>query len=173
MKYTNIKRDGGKNRISSSVHTGSSPELICRAVASDFKLRGITHLDAARMLGVEKRTVSNQISGKRPFGKKSAQQYAQVFGYEEPFLLYGIGSLKKNAASQKLYFSPSSDQSQETIASLTDRIELLEKMVAMQNRQIVRMQSRGIMNKALVKAIRKRNITIGALDLAKKLAVEK
>ncbi|MBO4670682.1 MAG: hypothetical protein J5640_02420 [Bacteroidales bacterium] len=70
-------------------------EMICRAVAADFKLRGITHAAAAEKLLVEPRSVSNQISGKRPFGKKSAQKYAATFGYDEAFLLYGTGSLKK------------------------------------------------------------------------------
>lgn len=74
---------------------GNSPEDICRAIAEDFKARGLSHAAAARMLGVDTRSVSNQISGKRPFGKKSAQRYARVFGYDEPYLLYGIGTLKR------------------------------------------------------------------------------
>ncbi len=71
-------------------------EMICRAVAADFKLRGITHVEAAQKLGVVPRSVSNQISGKRPFGKKSAQKYAAAFGYDEPFLLYGTGKLRRD-----------------------------------------------------------------------------
>ncbi len=76
-----------------------APEDICRTVAADFKARRISHADAAKMLNVKTRSVSNQISGKRPFGKKGAQKYAEIFGYEEPFLLYGIGPLKKEDAS--------------------------------------------------------------------------
>lgn len=161
MKYMS-KKSGEKARIISPREAGSSPEFICRAVASDFKLRGITHLDAAKMLGVEKRTVSNQISGKRPFGKKSAQQYARVFGYEEPYLLYGLGSLKKEQPSQL----PS-----DGIAALTDRITLLEQMVAKQNEQIARLKMRNSIKKSIIKSVRTRNATIEALDSAKIMAL--
>lgn len=140
----------------------SPAELICRSVASDFKLRGITHLDAAKMLGVEKRTVSNQISGKRPFGKKSAQQYAKVFGYEEPYLLYGIGSLKKD--------EPVKQQPSSGLAELTNRIAILEKMVAMQDRQIARLKSKTMLRKSFVKEVRSRDATVRALDITKKMA---
>lgn len=42
-----------KHIIKASLQASTTPELIC-----------ITHLQAAQMLGVEKRTVSNQISRK-------------------------------------------------------------------------------------------------------------
>lgn len=119
----------------------AGPDLICRTVASDFKLMGITHEDAAKLLGVDKRTVSNQISGKRPFGKKSAHRYAEVFGYDEPYLLYGIGGLRSindthpnlNRALNKAIFNKSYD---EKIALLTKRISVLEDLVDIQRKQI-------------------------------------
>lgn len=71
-----------------------TPAEICRAVNADFKLQGLTHADAAKKLGVERRSVSNQLSGKRPFAKKGALLYAKVFGYDETFLLFGTGELR-------------------------------------------------------------------------------
>lgn len=71
---------------------------ICRAVNADFKLQGITHAKAAALLGVDRRCVSNQLSGKRPFAKKGAILYAKVFGYNESFLLFGTGSLRNEPA---------------------------------------------------------------------------
>jgi len=73
-----------------------TPAEICRAVNADFKLQGLTHAEAAKKLGVECRSVSNQLSGKRPFAKKGALLYARVFGYDETFLLFGTGELKKS-----------------------------------------------------------------------------
>ena len=66
---------------------------ICKAVAVDFKMKGLTHEMAASRLGCSKQTVSNQISGKKKFSLKSAQKYAETFGYNLEFLLFGKGEL--------------------------------------------------------------------------------
>lgn len=84
--------------------------MICRAVANDFKTRGISHMEAATKLGVAPRSVSNQISGRRPFGKKSAKLYAKVFGYDEEFLLYGTGSLKNGMNAPTIFPSVRGDK---------------------------------------------------------------
>ncbi len=143
----------------------NSTDLICRAVASDFKLRGITHQQAADMLGVEKRTVSNQISGKRPFGKKSAQKYSQVFGYEEPFLLYGIGELKKRQVSKSVPVIL--HQPEDNLSALSARIDILERMVAMQNKEIARLKTKKKLIQSVVKNIKSKEYTTKALDLEK------
>ena len=78
-----------------------TPAEICRAVNADFKLQGITHADAAERMGIEKRAVSNQLSGKRPFAKKGALMYAKAFGYDETFLLFGTGELRKQGQRKK------------------------------------------------------------------------
>ena len=118
----------------------ADPDLICRTVASDFKLMGITHEDAAKLLGVDKRTVSNQISGKRPFGKKSAHRYAEVFGYDEPYLLYGIGGLRVNDThshfNRILNKTISNKSYDKEIALLNERISVLENLVDIQRKQI-------------------------------------
>ena len=72
---------------------GMTIEGICRAVAADFKRQGISQQDAADKLGLEKRAVSNQISGKRPFARKTAKLYSMAFGYNEDFLVKGKGQL--------------------------------------------------------------------------------
>ena len=66
---------------------------ICKAIAVDFKVKGLTHETAASQLGCGKQTVSNQISGKKKFSLKSAQKYAETFGYNLEFLLFGKGEL--------------------------------------------------------------------------------
>ena len=66
---------------------------ICKAIAVDFKVKGLTHETAAGKLGCSKQTVSNQISGKKKFSLKTAQKYAEVFGYNLDFLLFGKGEL--------------------------------------------------------------------------------
>lgn len=70
-----------------------NPAEICKAIAVDFKMRGLTHRTAGEMLGRTKQSVSNQISGKKTFSFKSAQRHAETFGYNVRFLLFGEGSL--------------------------------------------------------------------------------
>lgn len=70
-----------------------NPAEICKASAVDFKMRGLTHRTAGEMLGRTKQSVSNQISGKKTFSFKAAQRYAETFGYDVRFLLFGEGSL--------------------------------------------------------------------------------
>lgn len=111
----------------------AQPEDICRAIALDLKERGLTHEKAAMLLGKDNaRSVSNQISGKRPFGKKSAALYARTFGYEMPYLLYGIGDLKKKT-SVKQNLEPATI-SHRTVSwgdyqKLKNRVAQLEKML--------------------------------------------
>ena len=66
---------------------------ICKAIAVDFKVKGLTHETAASQLGCSKQTVSNQISGKKKFSLKTAQRYTETFGYNLEFLLFGKGEL--------------------------------------------------------------------------------
>lgn len=76
---------------------------ICRAIAVDFKARGLTHEMAAAQMGCSKQTVSNQISGKKPFSLKTARKYAEAFGYNLEFLLIGKGELN---GSQQVASTP-------------------------------------------------------------------
>lgn len=72
---------------------GVTVEDICRTVAADFKRQGLSQQQAADKLGLERRAVANQISGKRPFARKTAKLYALAFGYNEDFLVNGNGKL--------------------------------------------------------------------------------
>ena len=74
-------------------NTKQTTEQICKAIALDFKEKGITHQIAAERLGKTTSAVTNQISGKKPFSRKTAEQYAKEFGYSVYFLLYGEGEL--------------------------------------------------------------------------------
>ena len=93
---------------------------ICKAIAVDFKVKGLTHETAASQLGCSKQTVSNQISGKKKFSLKTAQRYAETFGYNLEFLLFGKGEL--NGSSSGLVSvdeAPSVQESDECSASIS------------------------------------------------------
>ena len=93
---------------------------ICKAIAVDFKVKGLTHETAAGQLGCGKQTVSNQISGKKKFSLKTAQKYAETFGYNLEFLLFGKGEL--NGSSSGLISAdeaPSVRESDECSASIS------------------------------------------------------
>ena len=80
-------------RVGVKMKTVCDAAAICKAIAVDFKVKGLTHEIAASRLGCSKQTVSNQISGKKKFSLKSAQKYAETFGYNLEFLLFGKGEL--------------------------------------------------------------------------------
>ena len=63
------------------------------AISSDWKFRRITHQIAADKVGTTKQTISNQMSSNKPFSVKMAHKFAEAFGYDECFLLYGKGDL--------------------------------------------------------------------------------
>ncbi len=74
--------------------TSSTPEEVCRAVAADLRARGITHQKAAEAIGKTRSIVSNQLASKKPFSKGLASLFAQAFGYNTQYLLYGEGELR-------------------------------------------------------------------------------
>lgn len=106
---------------------------ICRIVAKDLKQRGYTHAKAAEVMRIDAKAVANQISGKRAFGKKAARLYAQAFGYSEPFLLHGEGSL--NGAPKEDERTEAVILTQTQYKELIQRISTLEQTVARLNNQ--------------------------------------
>ena len=76
---------------------------ICEAIALDFKKRKLTHQEVARIIGKTKSSVSNQISGKKPFSKGMAELFADAFGYSIDFLLYGKGDLHQSGYIYSTY----------------------------------------------------------------------
>lgn len=70
-----------------------TPREVCDMVSDDLKNKGITRRSAAELLGVQAPVVSIQLSGKKYFGKKTAEKYSTQFGYNPVFLKTGIGYL--------------------------------------------------------------------------------
>lgn len=102
---------------------------ICRAVAKDLKRRGYTQAQAAELMNIHPKSVANQISGKRAFGKKAAHIYAKAFGYSEAYLLHGEGSLLETPKEE----TPATEAVILTLAQykeLIRRITSLEQSVA-------------------------------------------
>ena len=70
-----------------------TPREIGRMIAAYFKENNISQEEAASRLGLaSKQVVANQLYGKR-FGRDTAAKYANVFGFNEMFLLTGKGEL--------------------------------------------------------------------------------
>lgn len=65
---------------------------ICGAVRGYFSANKITMKTVAELLGVTSGAVTNQLAG-RQFSTKMAKRYAEVFGFNEDYLLFGRGSL--------------------------------------------------------------------------------
>lgn len=65
---------------------------ICGAVRGYFSTHKITMKQVADRLGVSSAAVTNQLAG-RQFSSKMARRYAEVFGFNEDYLLFGRGTL--------------------------------------------------------------------------------
>jgi transcriptional regulator with XRE-family HTH domain len=58
-----------------------------------FKEWGITQNEMNAALGIRQSYISDLISGKKPFGKKAAAKFSEVYGLNEAFLLTGEGEM--------------------------------------------------------------------------------
>ncbi len=123
--------------IAASLHT--RPADICLTVARDFKEQGITQAGAASRLGIGVKAVANQISGKRPFSKKTARLYADTFGYSETYLLHGEGPLYVTQPSainlsdkkaQTVALKAALERALQQNQDLEQRVLVLEKQIA-------------------------------------------
>ena len=109
--------------------TTMTPKEIGRKVAAYFKENKITQEEVATRLGfASKQVVANQMSGKK-FGRIVAAKYARVFGFNEVFLLTGMGDLLHSEPENELQRLRAENQElravvlsqQETIHNLTSR----------------------------------------------------
>ena len=66
---------------------------IAQQLSSFFKAQGITQEVIASQLGVSQQYVSGLLSGKKPFGKKQAQRFAELWGISPSWLLTGEGEM--------------------------------------------------------------------------------
>ena len=107
---------------------------ICKAIAVDFKVKGLTHETAAGQLGCSKQTVSNQISGKKKFSLKTAQKYAETFGYNLEFLLFGKGELNGSQQITSVIEVESKASDEEpTVAELKKQVRLARRLFRIMN----------------------------------------
>lgn len=66
---------------------------IGQELAGFFKAQGITQEVIAAQLGVTQQYISGLLSGKKPFGKKQAQRFAELWGISPSWLLTGEGEM--------------------------------------------------------------------------------
>lgn len=72
----------------------SEPEVVLKSISLDFKLRGLTHEQAANKLGFRsKQTLSNLLSSKKYLSASHAQRFNSAFKYDVNYLMYGLGAL--------------------------------------------------------------------------------
>lgn len=65
---------------------------ICGAIRGYFSVNKITMKEVADRLGVTSGAVTNQLAG-RQFSTKMAKRYAEEFGFNQDYLLFGRGAL--------------------------------------------------------------------------------
>lgn len=122
-----------------------SCEEICKAVALDWKARGITHQVAAETLGKTKAIIDTQISGNKRFSLKMAAEFAEAFGYSTNFLVWGRGELfptmkKENVVS----FEDSSMQLD--LTDMASLVHICEYLLNLSNNQYAINAWNGIMS---------------------------
>lgn len=109
-----------------------TPDQVSKIIAADFKLRGLTHAEAANKLNVTRQVVTNQLAGKRYFGPKASRKYQAAFGYNPDFLKKGVGSLLgegDNALSVKIVGIDEMEKARQEVLQLQRRIKELTKTV--------------------------------------------
>ena len=107
---------------------------ICKAIAVDFKVKGLTHETAASQLGCSKQTVSNQISGKKKFSLKTAQRYAETFGYNLEFLLFGKGELNGTQPLNSVVdVEQKTSEVEPSVAELKKQVRLARRLFRIMN----------------------------------------
>ena len=70
---------------------------ISDALAAHFNRLGISQVEIAKTLGVSKAYVNSLFTGRRPFGKKQAEIWEQLFGISRAWLITGEGEMLKAA----------------------------------------------------------------------------
>lgn len=63
-----------------------------------FDQKGVSQVDIAAQLGVSKAYINSLFTGRRPFGKKQAELWAEKFGFSKAWLLTGNGEMLKDGA---------------------------------------------------------------------------
>lgn len=66
---------------------------ISSALQEYFRLNKVSQDDIAKLLGVSQAYVSGLLTGKKAFGKKQAQKFAELFGLSPSWLLTGEGEM--------------------------------------------------------------------------------
>ena len=128
--YVNVSCDKGGEMMK----TVCDAVAICKAIAVDFKVKGLTHEAAASRLGCSKQTVSNQISGKKKFSLKSAQKYAETFGYNLEFLLFGKGELNGSQhMTSVIDIEPKTSDEEPSVAELKRQVRLARRLFRIMN----------------------------------------
>ena len=90
LPYKSMNNTGTNNTCYTS-----SPREVFRAISADFKLRGMTHCDAAKKLGFKsQQTLNNLLALKKYLSELQAIRFQKAFGYSPNFLMSGQGELK-------------------------------------------------------------------------------
>lgn len=66
-----------------------------------MKENRISAVDMSERVGVSDAYIRQLVTGKKAFGKKQAKKFQNLFGFDETFLLTGIGSLFPNKEKSK------------------------------------------------------------------------
>lgn len=105
-------------------------EEVCQAVKAYFKYEGIPLAAVAERLGSTPRAVSAQLAG-RPFSRKTAERYAELFGFNEVYLMTGEGQL---VGSGTIQAQPEGDMSRliRIIESQQETILILAQKATME-----------------------------------------
>lgn len=69
------------------------PKNIGAELLEYFDRKGMSQVDIAAQLGVSKAYVNSLFTGRRPFGKKQAETWAEKFGISKAWLLTGEGEM--------------------------------------------------------------------------------
>ncbi len=108
------------------------------ALKKFFAEKGLSQTKIAEMVGTSQQTVCGLLSN-RNFGKRTAQKWCEVFGFNPAWLITGEGEMFYADKERKVAAQPVDQQQQPTIATATSKmiVELGANAVATQILELV------------------------------------
>lgn len=148
-----------------------SPTEVKKAISKDLKKRGISHDQAAELLGIQKSTFSSILYHKTYFARNLAARFSEVFGYRMSFLMCGEGSLiaeegKQHivkASSEQVYGSPL-DYIQELEKNNEIALRVYRKLISVCEGESKALVQALLARCVLIKATREVNLNINGIN---------
>jgi hypothetical protein len=93
-KFSEIPGKSPIFALNNQTHPTMTPEQVMKALAADWRQKGLTYHDIAQQTGYKYQTIANFIAGKKTFFTSAQALRFKPMGYNLNFLMFGEGTLR-------------------------------------------------------------------------------